>query len=65
MVKQNYNHPCVCFWGLFNELGNQISVSGQKAQHDDQVALIQRLNGIAPPARPRPADDGRHHARAH
>jgi beta-galactosidase len=47
MVKQNYNHPCVCFWGLFNELGNQISVAGQKAQHDDQISLIKRLNTVA------------------
>ncbi len=47
MVKQNFNHPSVCFWGLFNELGNQISVAGQAAQHEAQVALIRRLNAKA------------------
>jgi beta-galactosidase len=20
MIRQNYNHPCICFWGIFNEL---------------------------------------------
>jgi beta-galactosidase len=22
MIYQNYNHPSICFWGLFNEVGN-------------------------------------------
>jgi beta-galactosidase len=47
MVKQNYNHPSVCFWGTFNELGNGVTVAAQKAQHDQQVALITRLNALA------------------
>ena len=47
MIKQNYNHPCVCFWSLFNELGNGLTAAGQQAQHDAQVALIKRLNTVA------------------
>ena len=40
LVKQNYNHPSICFWGLFNEL------SGGKAE-PAQLALVRRLNGAA------------------
>lgn len=38
MIKQNYNHPSVLFWGLFNEL---------KLDHDDPVPFLNELNRIA------------------
>jgi len=38
MIRQNYNHPSVCFWGLFNEL---------KLDHDDPVPFIKELNTLA------------------
>jgi len=28
LIKQNFNHPAICFWSMFNELGN----NGQKNQ---------------------------------
>ncbi len=40
LVKQNYNHPAICFWGLFNELRNG------KAE-PQEVALVRRLNDAA------------------
>ena len=38
MIRQNYNHPAVFFWGLFNEL---------KLDHDDPIPFLKQLNAIA------------------
>ncbi|QEM02581.1 beta-galactosidase [Mucilaginibacter rubeus] len=38
MIRQNYNHPAICFWGLFNEL---------KLDHDDPVPFLKQLNEVA------------------
>lgn len=38
LIRQNYNHPSVCFWGLFNEL---------KLDFDDPRPFIQELNTLA------------------
>lgn len=38
MIQQNYNHPSVFFWGLFNEL---------KFDYDDPVAFVEELNRLA------------------
>lgn len=38
MIRQNYNHPGVCFWGLFNEL---------KVNGDNPVEYLKELNAIA------------------
>lgn len=38
MIRQNYNHPSICFWGLFNELLEQ----GDNPHH-----LIAELNQLA------------------
>ena len=35
LIRQNYNHPSVLFWGLFNELGGSPEI------------LIQQLNALA------------------
>ncbi len=40
LIKQNYNHPAICFWGLFNEL------HGGKPE-PQQLALVRRLNDAA------------------
>ncbi|MFT4204163.1 MAG: glycoside hydrolase family 2 TIM barrel-domain containing protein [Chitinophagaceae bacterium] len=37
MVLQNYNHPSVLFWGLFNEL---------KLDHDNPIPFIVRLDSL-------------------
>ena len=34
LIRQNYNHPSVCFWGLFNE-------------HDVSTTLVSELNDLA------------------
>jgi len=39
LIRQNYNHPSILFWGIFNELGN---VKGP-----DATSLIKHLNEIA------------------
>lgn len=38
LIRQNYNHPSICFWGLFNELTEQ---------GDNPVEYIRELNILA------------------
>ena len=38
LIRQHYNHPSICFWGLFNEL---------KEQGDNPVEYIKELNAMA------------------
>ena len=38
LIRQHYNHPSICFWGLFNEL---------KENGDNPVAYIKELNALA------------------
>ncbi len=38
LIRQNYNHPSICFWGLFNEL---------KEVGDNPVEYIKELNTLA------------------
>ena len=38
LIRQNYNHPSICVWGLFNEL---------KEEGDNPVEYIQELNKLA------------------
>lgn len=38
MIRQNYNHPSIFFWGLFNEL---------KLDYDDPVPFLNELNTLA------------------
>ncbi len=39
LIRQNYNHPSILFWGIFNELGN---VKGP-----DPISLVKTLNKLA------------------
>ncbi len=39
LIRQNYNHPSILFWGIFNELGN---VKGP-----DAASLVKNLNALA------------------
>ncbi|MCH5718375.1 glycoside hydrolase family 2 TIM barrel-domain containing protein [Niabella hibiscisoli] len=38
MIRQNYNHPSVFFWGLFNEL---------KLDYDNPIPFLEELNALA------------------
>ena len=38
LIRQHYNHPSICFWGLFNEL---------KGAGDNPVKYIRELNELA------------------
>lgn len=38
LIRQHYNHPSICFWGLFNEL---------KEVGDNPVEYIKELNALA------------------
>jgi beta-galactosidase len=38
MIRQNYNRPSICFWGLFNEL---------KLNYDDPRPFLKTLNQLA------------------
>ena len=41
LVKQNFNHPSICFWGLFNEL------SGKPDQEAAELPIVRRVNAAA------------------
>ena len=43
MIYQNYNHPSVCFWGLFNEL---LVDEGRFREWDYPVDFIRSLNTL-------------------
>ncbi len=49
LIKQNYNHPSICFWSLYNELGNGYRGSRQQVdtQNAHQISLVNRLNELA------------------
>ncbi|MDD6210633.1 MAG: glycoside hydrolase family 2 TIM barrel-domain containing protein [Bacteroidales bacterium] len=38
MIKQHFNHPSICFWGLYNEL---------KMEGDNPTEYLKELNAIA------------------
>lgn len=38
LIRQHYNHPSICFWGLFNEL---------KTIGDNPIEYIKELNALA------------------
>jgi beta-galactosidase len=38
MIRQHYNHPSICFWGMFNEL---------KYDGDNPVEYVKELNALA------------------
>ncbi|MCC8155017.1 MAG: glycoside hydrolase family 2 protein [Tannerellaceae bacterium] len=38
LIRQHYNHPSICFWGLYNEL---------KTIGDNPLDYIEELNGLA------------------
>jgi beta-galactosidase len=40
LIKQNYNHPSVCFWGLFNEIETQ-------SDSPDALQVVTELNSLA------------------
>jgi beta-galactosidase len=39
LIRQNYNHPSICFWGIFNEIQNPKEAS--------PLPLIQELQALA------------------
>ena len=43
LVKQNYNHPSIFFWSLYNELGGKPG----DGQSEHQVVLVRKLNELA------------------
>lgn len=38
LIRQNYNHPSICFWGMFNEL---------KEAGDNPVEYVKELNALS------------------
>lgn len=53
LIRQNYNHPSICFWGLFNEL---------KEEGDNPYEYVIELNELAhkeDPTRPTTAASNR------
>ncbi len=53
LIKQNFNHPSICFWSMYNELGNN-------GQENLGYHLVQKINAEArrlDPTRPTTAAD--------
>ncbi|HSV15069.1 MAG TPA: glycoside hydrolase family 2 TIM barrel-domain containing protein, partial [Tepidisphaeraceae bacterium] len=38
LIKQNYNHPSICFWSLFNELGPRTRTDWQLVSQVNELA---------------------------
>ncbi len=38
LIRQNFNHPSICFWGMFNEL---------KEEGDNPIEYIKELNALS------------------
>lgn len=44
LVYQKYNHPSICFWGIFNEL--LVEDEGKLLAYDSPVAFVRKLNDL-------------------
>jgi beta-galactosidase len=44
LVYQKFNHPSICFWGIFNEL--LISDGKRFQEYDHPVAFVQEINAL-------------------
>jgi len=44
LVYQKYNHPSICFWGIFNEI--LVNDGTKFRQYDDPVPFIKELNTL-------------------
>jgi len=49
LIKQNYNHPSICFWSLFNELRSNKGPANPAADAPlrHQLELVGKLNQTA------------------
>jgi len=50
LIKQNYNHPSICFWSVFNELRTNSDHGGNAPLDPElahQVELVGKLNQLA------------------
>ena len=45
LIKQNYNHPSICFWSLWNEI--KIPESNESAKPDTFFGFLRDLNALA------------------
>lgn len=44
LIYQNYNHPCICFWGISNEITIGGDVPGLQENLEDLNALVHSLD---------------------
>lgn len=44
LIYQNYNHPCICFWGLSNEITIMGEKEGLVDNHKDLNLLVKSLD---------------------
>jgi beta-galactosidase len=49
LIKQNYNHPSICFWSLFNELRSANAKADPQSDPEvrHQIELVTKLNVLA------------------
>lgn len=44
LIYQNYNHPCICFWGLSNEITIMGEKEGLVENHRDLNSLVKSID---------------------
>ena len=44
LIYQNYNHACICFWGISNEITIHGEKPGLVDNHRDLNALVKELD---------------------
>ena len=44
LIYQNYNHPCICFWGISNEITIMGEKEGLVENHKDLNALVKSID---------------------
>lgn len=49
MIWQKYNHPSVCFWGIFNEI---LVTDNRFKAYDDPVSFVKEINDLYKQADP-------------
>lgn len=47
LIKQNFNHPSICFWSLYNELRDPPRGAAGVQQHQHYVDVVTHLNDLA------------------
>ena len=51
MIYQNWNHPSICMWGIFNEIGHQAEASSKGVDMDGELIELNKFVKETDPTR--------------